>query len=141
MPHEDLAVAACLLCQDVIDTEASEDGPLISDEYVVAYHLMPNDRFPKQSLGRVLLVTRRSLDAIDRGVELLKLRLRAFDHSVEVCAELCVDHVVRRFERCTRTGARSNEDDQHASLLHQFSDGHTHAAPFDPTADITNQKS
>src|SRR6476661_809994 len=87
------------------------------------------------------LVTRRSLDAIDRGVELLKLRLGAFDHSVEVCAELCVDHVVRRFERCPRTGARSNEDDQHASLLHQFSDGHTHAAPFDPTADITNQKS
>jgi hypothetical protein len=27
-----------------------------------------------------------SLDAIDRGVELLKLRLGAFDHLVEVCA-------------------------------------------------------
>ena len=53
---------ACRLCQDVIHAEASDGGALISDEYVVAYHLTPNDRFPKQYLGRVLLVTRRHVD-------------------------------------------------------------------------------
>src|SRR4051794_16546531 len=68
------------------------------------------------------------LVAVDLDVEPLELGLGAFDHSVEVGAELRVDDVVGRFERCTRSGARGDQDDQHASLLHELGDGQAHAS-------------
>jgi diadenosine tetraphosphate (Ap4A) HIT family hydrolase len=51
-----------MLCDELAAIEGSLAGPLISDEHLVAYHLVPNERFPRQYLGRVLIVTRRHVD-------------------------------------------------------------------------------
>ena len=52
----------CLICEQVATVLALPGGPVVEHELAVAYHLPPNDRFPLQYLGRVLLVTRRHVD-------------------------------------------------------------------------------
>lgn len=53
---------SCLLCQQVVRAERFAGGPLIADDSVVVYHIPPNERFPRQYLGRVQVVTRRHVD-------------------------------------------------------------------------------
>jgi diadenosine tetraphosphate (Ap4A) HIT family hydrolase len=37
-------------------------GPLVEDDQVIAFHLGPNARFPRQYLGRILVLTKRHVD-------------------------------------------------------------------------------
>lgn len=52
----------CLLCNQVAEAESFGGGPLWSDEAVLAFHLAPNARFPRQYLGRIMVVTKRHVD-------------------------------------------------------------------------------
>jgi diadenosine tetraphosphate (Ap4A) HIT family hydrolase len=52
----------CAGCRDVISAADWVGGPLVDDEHVVAFHLGPNDRFPRQYLGRILVLTKRHVD-------------------------------------------------------------------------------
>jgi histidine triad (HIT) family protein len=55
-------VSDCLICDQVGSIDELPGGALVDNDLVVAYHLPPIDRFPRQYLGRVLLVTRRHVD-------------------------------------------------------------------------------
>jgi diadenosine tetraphosphate (Ap4A) HIT family hydrolase len=52
----------CLICDQVESIDVLPGGSLVDDALVAAYHLPPIERFPRQYLGRVLLVTRRHVD-------------------------------------------------------------------------------
>jgi histidine triad (HIT) family protein len=54
--------SGCLVCEQLDVARSFAGGPLLEDDAVVAYHLAPNDRFPLQYLGRIMVVTRRHVD-------------------------------------------------------------------------------
>jgi diadenosine tetraphosphate (Ap4A) HIT family hydrolase len=52
----------CAGCRDVIRAAEWAGGPLAEDQHVVAFHLGPNARFPRQYLGRILVLTKRHVE-------------------------------------------------------------------------------
>ena len=52
----------CLICDQLAALASLPGGALVDDGVVVAYHVPPIERFPRQYLGRFLVVTRRHVD-------------------------------------------------------------------------------
>jgi diadenosine tetraphosphate (Ap4A) HIT family hydrolase len=97
-------VSDCLICDQVASVDGLPGGALVDDELVVAYHLPPIDRFPRQYLGRVLLVTRRHVDhlgdltadeamAVGRGARIVAAAMRNLDEVTRVHVAVIGLHV------------------------------------------------
>lgn len=97
-------MSACLICNQVGSIAELPGGALVDDDLVVAYHLPPIDRFPRQYLGRVLLVTRRHVDhlgdltdeeaaAVGRGSRVVAAGMRRLDDVTRVHVAVIGLHV------------------------------------------------
>ena len=97
-------MSECLICEQIAAVDALPGGALVDESLVVAYHLPPIDRFPRQYLGRVLLVTRRHVDhlgdlteeeaaAVGRAARRLAAGLRALDDVARVHTAVIGLHV------------------------------------------------
>jgi diadenosine tetraphosphate (Ap4A) HIT family hydrolase len=97
-------VSDCLICDQLASVDGLPGGALIDDDLVVGYHLPPIDRFPRQYLGRVLLVTRRHVDhlgdltadeamAVGRGARIVAAAMRNLDEVTRVHVAVIGLHV------------------------------------------------
>jgi diadenosine tetraphosphate (Ap4A) HIT family hydrolase len=92
-----------LICEQILEARNFAGGPLIENPRILAYHLAPNERFPRQYLGRVQVVTQRHVDhlsdlteaevvAVALGGHRIARALRAMEGVSRVHAALIGQH-------------------------------------------------